>query len=72
MLEKASKLFERVFLARVPMMIFPLKTSTTPAISPEEATVRASRRFCLLSVVSKPMGFWAPVRTMGLGLPWMR
>ena len=37
MLEKASKLFERVFLARVPMMIFPLKTSTTPAISPEEA-----------------------------------
>ena len=56
MLEKASKLLLRVFLARVPWIIFPLKTSITPAMS-DAATVTASRRFCLLSVVSKPMGF---------------
>ena len=71
MLEKASKLLLRVFLARVPRMILPLNTSMTPAMS-EAATVKASRRFSLLSVVSKPMGRWAPVRTMGLGLPWIR
>ena len=71
MLENASKLLLRVFLARVPWMIFPLKTSITPAMS-DAATVTASRRFCLLSVVSKPMGFCAPVSTMGLGHPWIR
>ena len=71
MLEKASKLLLRIFRARVPSITFPLNTSTTPVMS-EAATAKASRRFCLESVVSKPMGFWAPVRTMGLGLPWMR
>ena len=71
MLEKASKLLLRVFRARVPNITLPLNTSTTPVMS-EAATVKASRRFCLESVVSKPMGFWAPVRTMGLGLRWIR
>ena len=52
----------------MPRIIFPLKTMLTPGIS-AEATRKASSRLILESVESKPMGFWAPVRTMGLGLP---
>ncbi len=72
MLEKASKLFECVFLARVPRMTRPLKTMQTPCMPPSQAQAKASRRFWRESVVSKPMGFCAPVRMMGLGLRWMR
>ena len=71
MLEKAWKLLDRVFLARVPGMTLPSKTMETPGRS-SAAQRKASIRFTLESVESKPMGFWAPVRTMGLGLPWMR
>ena len=33
---------------------------------------KASARFVLESVESNPMGLWAPVSTIGLGLPWIR
>ncbi len=70
MLEKARKLLERVFLARVPRITFPLKTMDTPGTS-SVAQHRASVRLILESAESKPMGFWAPVNTMGLGLYWI-
>ena len=71
MLEKALKLLVRVFLARVPRSTRPLNTIITPQSS-EQATRKLSSRFCLESVFSETMGFWAPVSTMGLGQSWMR
>ena len=71
MLEKAWKLLDRVFLARVPGMTFPSKTMEIPGRS-SDAQRTASVRLVLESVESKPMGFWAPVRTTGFGLPWIK
>ena len=72
MLEKAAKLLEQVFLARVPRMTRPEKTMHTPQRSSEQAQVKASIRFSLESVESSLMGFWAPVRMMGLSAPCTR
>ena len=52
MLEKAAKLLEQVFLARVPRMTRPLNTMSTPASSSEQAQTKASVRFSLESVES--------------------
>ena len=67
MLEKAWKRLGLVFFALVPGMTLLLKTMETPGRS-SAAQRKASWRLILESVESKPMGFWAPVRTMGLGL----
>ena len=63
---------EWVFRARVPMMTFPLKTISTPDSRPDAAQMKLSRRLVFESVVSLPMGFWEPVRMMGLGEFWIR
>ena len=52
MLEKAAKLLEQVFLARVPRMTRPLKTMQTPDSSSAQAQVNASIRFSFESVES--------------------
>ena len=69
MLENAAKDFERVLRARVPSMTLPLKTMFTPHIPSEQAQMKASRRFTLESVESKPMGFCAPVSMTGFPEP---
>ncbi len=69
MLEKASKLFDRVLQARVPIITLPLNTIQTPCIPSAQAQTKLSVRLTLESVESKPMGFWAPVRIIGFGLP---
>ena len=71
MLEKAWKLLVRVFRARVPRITWLLNTMDTPGRS-DAAQRKASVRLILESVESKPMGFWAPVRMTGLGLPWTK
>ena len=63
MLEKAWKLLERVFLARVPRITRLLNTIETPGRS-SAAQRKASARFVLESVESNPMGLWAPVSTI--------
>ena len=70
--EKASKLLECVLRALVPSMTRPLKTIITPCMSPRQAQMKLSSRFTRESVVSKPMGFCAPVNIIGFTLPWIR
>ena len=69
MLEKAWKLLECVFLARVPRMTFPLKTIWTPLAESDAAYRKLSKRFVFESVISTLIGFWAPVMMIGLGNP---
>ena len=52
MLEKAAKLLEQVFLARVPRMTLPLNTMFTPCSSSEQAQTKASIKFSFESVES--------------------
>ena len=67
MLEKALKLMVRVFFALVPAIALPSKTICTPYDSSSEAYIILSLRFVLASVISEPIGFCAPVNTIGLG-----
>ena len=67
MLEKAWKLLECVFLARVPRMTFPLKTIWTPLAESDDAYRKLPKTFVFDSVISTFIGFWAPVMIFGFG-----
>ena len=58
--------------ALVPRITRPEKTMHSPQSSLEQAQVKASIRFVLESVESSLMGYWEPVRMMGLSAPWIR
>ena len=53
-------------------MTAPPNTTVTPGMRPSQATAKLSSKLVFESVISIWMGFWLPVKTMGLELPWMR
>ena len=71
MLSKASTLMDLALRAWVPAMTLPAKTICTPFEQGSAAYKMLSCRFALASVISKPMGFWAPVSTMGFSVFWI-